>query len=447
MATEGQKYECRVARLLHHEGALVRRAVDLQLHFGEKLTVTDIDVLAISFSPTLRRHVTVCECKTGTGKSAPSAGDRLLWSTGVRHLVPRADHHMVAMVKSAKDTSRQLARRLGAELVDERDLARRESVLGLDRADLSGPHDPIMADLSKRVVDFARRDDELKRVSDFVVSEFWFSDTVYGLKRALGALRLLGRRWHENLPDDEGEAVRWLVHETLVATVVALADLAGASYRQPSDVFTRDLNRRLAEGVASYEALEAISSTVDQYLVRVLRQAGLDPTQYVGALGALNPEPPAYAEPLAEVLHRLAAAPRATAELGRLVDERLAALRGSPVPTSAPSIPEARRASLLLMTVATFLKAQVKLPDELVKPLANGSSETGATHPGSTSGSAPTDSRTSSSDGADSSGSPAAEPSPESQDSEKRSRGASQADPRIAEDPKLFPDRAAGEHS
>jgi len=444
MATEGQKYECRVARLLHHEGALVRRAVDLQLHFGEKLMVTDVDVLAISFSPTLQRHVTVCECKTGTGKSAPSAGDRLLWSTGVRQLVPGADHHMVAMVKTAKDPSRQLARRLGAELVDERDLARRESILGLSRTDLSGPHDPAMVDLAERVVDFARRDDELKRVCDFVVSEFWFLDTVYGLKRALGALRLLGRRWHENLPHDEGEAIQWLVQETLVATVLALADVAGASYRQPSDVFQRDLNRRLAEGVASYEALEALSTTVDQYLVRVLRQAGVDPTRYVGALGALNPEPPAYAEPLAEVLHRLASAPRATSEIARVVDERLAALRGSPVPPSAPALPDMRKASALLVTVATFLRAQVKLPDELLRPLmisGNGSDKTDAAADGASTKEPPSAVAENPSSDATR---PLAGPKPADNGADRGDRGS----PATAEqDAKLFGDPAAGDQS
>ena len=53
MATKGQEFECRLARLLHHEGAFVRRAVNLQLHFDEDFLVTDIDVLAITFLPRL----------------------------------------------------------------------------------------------------------------------------------------------------------------------------------------------------------------------------------------------------------------------------------------------------------------------------------------------------------------------------------------------------------
>lgn len=104
MANRGEQYECRVARVLHHEGAVVRRAVDLNLQFGERFTVTDVDVLALTFLPSLRRQVTICECKTTTG-SGPTAGDRILWGAGVRQLVPGADRHMIATVRTATDKS------------------------------------------------------------------------------------------------------------------------------------------------------------------------------------------------------------------------------------------------------------------------------------------------------------------------------------------------------
>jgi len=377
-APKGPVFECRVARLLHHEGAFVRRAVDLQMHFGEPFTVTDVDVLALTFSPSLQRQVTVGECKTTEARSAPSSADRLLWGAGVRRLVPGADRHMLATVKLASDRVRALARRLGAEVVDERDLARREKLLGLDPDDLSGPHDPAFIDAEKKVFGFVKRDDELKRVWSFVRSDFWFLDEVYGLKRALGALQLLARRWHADLPAAEADAVRWLVEEGLASVVVSMIGVAGDCYRQPPDVFERNLNHRLAEGMVPYGVMQQISKEVDKYLLAALREAGVDPAGKLDLLGALEPKPPLYAEPLMEVLERLASATRATAELGRLLDERIAVRRGSPVPASAPAVPQATHGSLLLETIATFLRAQVKLSDDLLVPMlerANGTPE------------------------------------------------------------------------
>ncbi len=40
--TKGDRYELRIARLLFWEDAFVRRAINLNAHFGEELTVTDI---------------------------------------------------------------------------------------------------------------------------------------------------------------------------------------------------------------------------------------------------------------------------------------------------------------------------------------------------------------------------------------------------------------------
>lgn len=376
---KGDIFECRVARVLHHEGAFVRRKVDLQLYFGEPFTVTDVDVLATTFSSALSRQVTVGECKTTEARSAPNVADRLLWGAGVRRLVPGADRHLLATTKRASDRVRRLATRLGAEVIDERDLVRRERLLGLSPSDLSGPHDPSLIAAETAVFEVSRRDDELKRVWGFVRSDFWFSDEVYGLKRALGALRLLGRRWHPDLPTDEAACLRWLAQEAMAAAVVSVIQLAGDCYRQPAEVFERQLNERLAEGVASYAVMQEISKELDRYVLAVLRESGVDPAGRLDRLGALDPKPPAYAEPLAEVLERLAGAPHATAQLARLLDERIAIQRGSPVPAGAPVIPEAQRAGSLLQTIATFLRGQIRVPDELLAPLLNGAASINGT--------------------------------------------------------------------
>lgn len=367
--SKGEIYECRVARLFYSEGAFVRRAVDLQLQFGERFTVTDVDVLGVSFSPELVREVSVCECKTTEARNAPSAADRLLWGAGVRRLVPGARRQVLATTRPANDNVRGLARRLDAHVLDLQALEHRERLLGLDSEDLRGPHDPELLGRQREAFELARADDELKRVWNFVRSEFWFSTDVYGLKRCLGALRLLAKRWHPDLPQVEERGLKWIVHELMAAMAISLSGLAGECYRQPPPIFERRLFERLSEGAVPFAVMQELGKDVDKYVMAVMREAGLDPGDHVQRLGAFQPSPPGYAESLMEVLARLAGSPQAIPYLSVQFDGRLAASRGS-TPRCDPVPVELRaEGDHLLATVRTFLRGQIKVPDELLTPM------------------------------------------------------------------------------
>ena len=86
--------------------------------------------------------------------------------------------------------------------------------LRLDIEEVPARLDPALIAAEKATFAFAKKDDDLRRVWSFVRSDFWFSDEVYGLKRAFGALRLLGRRWHPDLPSEEAGALRWLAQRS-----------------------------------------------------------------------------------------------------------------------------------------------------------------------------------------------------------------------------------------
>ena len=76
----GQLLEARVAQLWFWEGFFSRSAVDLTRHFHpEPLQVTDVDLLALDLSPQLSPRRYIGEVKSGTGKNAPKALDRLIW--------------------------------------------------------------------------------------------------------------------------------------------------------------------------------------------------------------------------------------------------------------------------------------------------------------------------------------------------------------------------------
>lgn len=359
-ADKGELFEARVARLLYWEGAVVRRRVNLESTFNEKFNVTDVDVLALRFSANLDVQVTAGECKTTEAKNAPSAADRLLWLSGIKVLVG-ADRALLATTRPASNVIRALATRLDTEVLDERDIARRERVLGLGSEAGYGSHDSSLIQPGKAVFQAAKRDDDLRRIYWFSRSELWLAPPILGLKKALGACRLLGSRWSERLPPEERRCVEYLAQDILVGLTVALVRIAGTAYRQPEDVFAGWLAERLAEGVADYRALEELSKSFDKLVLAVLSDAGVDPSRGVRALGSFMPQPPPYAESLTELLQRLAAAPGASANLPRLADWRYGNPGLGPRTAIAP-IPDSDESDRLLRLVLAFLEGQIRVP-------------------------------------------------------------------------------------
>lgn len=368
-ATPGELFELRVARLLHAEGAFVRRRVNLDQQVGGRLQVTDLDVLAFGFDDTLRLRLETGECKTAETRNAPSTKDRLLWLVGVNHLVG-AEDGFLAITKTARDPDRHFARSIDLKLVDVRDLERREGILGLKPETGTAAHSPDALALEHKVEVATKNDDELRRVYWFVRGDLWLGEPVPTLKRALGAMRVIGQRWSPELPAGEQLVLRWLASEAIIGFVVAATRIAGESYRAPEPVFLQHLNERLAEGLASFDAMREIAKQVDKFLVGVLREAGVGDSNVVGAIGALAPRPPSYAEPLLELIQRLAAEPRLARELPRLAESYLALelFGGNLGEVEADS-------ARLLRLVAAFIQRQGRLPEELTLPLTRRPSE------------------------------------------------------------------------
>lgn len=360
MASKGELFELRIARLLAAEGAVVRRRVNLDQGAGKQ--VTDLDVLAFSFDQTLRLRLVSGECKTAEAKSAPSTKDRLLWLVGVNRLVG-ADFGFMATIRAAREDDREMARTLGLELIDPGDLERRERVLGIVAGSNWGVHTEAALTAERQLDTAVAKDDELRRVVAFARSELWLAPPVASLKRALGAMRVVGNRWSDGLEEGPQRLLRLLFTDIVLGFTIALARLAGESYRTPEKTFEPYLNERLAEGLANFAAMREIAKEVDRFLVGVLREAGVDETHVIGAVGALAPRPPAYAEPLLELVQRLAAEPRLTARLPA-ISERYASL-DYVIAEEGHEPDEAR----LLRLVAAFVEKQGKVPAALVAPL------------------------------------------------------------------------------
>jgi hypothetical protein len=377
--TKNDRFVLRLARVLGCEGQLVRRSVGLGAAFGKDFKNFNVDLLALRIDPALDLTMTVGEYMTRETRSAKDSADRLLRSTGLRSLT-HAHRSFVATRKPMPEETRRVAQLLATDIVDERDVVRRERALGMEQTSAWGPFDTRLWEIQEQARGVATRDENLNRIWLFVQSEFWFAGDIVGLKRALGALRLLARE-HEEVSGDRRATMRWLAHQAEVCLVVALVRVARRALRTPPEIFTQELAEQLSEGLASFAALREISGHVDRYLMAVLSRAGLPPAQAAEALGVLEPQPPAYTEPLLELVERLAAEPLLAADLPRLLDWRVASVELDEQFVEPPGVPVDRRAARLLRLVAVFLRGQLAIPPTLLEPLTVDSPSTRAPAP------------------------------------------------------------------
>jgi hypothetical protein len=367
---KGDEFERRTARLLTAEGAFVRRRVTLEPRFGERFLVTDCDLVAFEIGRTLAWTMSVGECKTTEAKGSPSAADRLLWLAGVRTLVG-AGASFLATTRSASDVVRRLGAALGSTVIDERDLQRREAIHGLQPEGTDGPHGRAQAEREQRVFEVSRGDDELRRLYWFARSEVWLLEPVPGIKRALGALRVVTGRWAPGLPAPQDEALRFLAGEIVTAAALNTVRIARDAYSHPEEIFANRLAEQLAEGLADYRTLVELSKTVDRYLLGFSREAGVDPAKAVGAMGAFSPKPPTYAEPLTELVARFAEAPAAASRLPVYVAARFAGEIGE-------TLDEQAETGRLARLLAVFLLRQARVPAELLEPIGRNGDVQGA---------------------------------------------------------------------
>lgn len=323
---KGDMQELRIARLLYAEGAFVRRAIDLNMRFGEDLTVTDLDVFALKFAKDFEISTVIGESKTAQGKKGPKLADRLLWICGLRDLIG-ADRAFIATAKSASSRVRGLAEKLDVRVIDEPDLVHRERLIGLQPDASWGPYDPRLLERQRTTYDLVKENADLKRIYWFIRSEFWLLDDTTSIKRALWAINLLGQYWGGNSGKEQRRSIRWLTRHLQVNIVVGLVRLAGRCYREDPRKSSAQILQELASGPnVDYETMAGLARDVDRYLTTVLRDLDADPGQQVKALGAFSPSPPSYAEPLLEVVERLAAEPEVSPELPRFIDHEVARL-------------------------------------------------------------------------------------------------------------------------
>jgi hypothetical protein len=362
----GQLLEARVAQLWFWEGFFSRSAVDLTRHFHpEPLQVTDVDLLAIDLSPQLSPRRYIGEVKSGTGKSAPKALDRLIWLRGLRELVG-ADSGELTIAAPPSERVREVARSLGlaAQSVEDFERRERDSVAGLDDC---GAHGASALSLRMAVREICRTDPELERAYWFLRSGVWFLDPFTAVKQLIEILRRSTRRWDPRLHDQEATALRWILAEGVSVLALNVTIIAGMSLTLERARFSQLVSDRLAEGIIPMPQMRRLSDSIDKFLNGVLSAANVSPDVRTSAIGAFLPEPPDWAEPLAEVAWRMSRSAIQARSLPRQIDllvhERVARAREVPEHAAQRTGLERQDTARLRNLLAAFLRGCDAAPD------------------------------------------------------------------------------------
>lgn len=370
--SSGDELEMRLARMCFWQGSYARAGVDLQRHYyPDPLLITDLDLLAYSFTPQLRPIKIIGEAKSGTGKSAPKPLDRVIWLAGLQRVV-RADQALLVTAMPPSERVRDVARTLDVVSISVADLDRWEKRDLVQAQTDAGSHGPEawLAATSTHVA--VKKEPVLERAFWALKSEIWFLSPWQATKRCVGIIGELRKWWTPSLDDDDQAALRWLYAEAISVLGLQIVMLVGLARSTDPRDWRQQVEDRLAEGLVPAHAMRTLSKAVDLYVARALSAANADATLKAESIGAFQPEPPAWAEQLLELLGRLADDSKLS-ELPRHIDlvmhERLVKRRHI-----APELLEACGHDLVCAErhrrwLAAFLRSAANLPDAINKAL------------------------------------------------------------------------------
>lgn len=367
-ASAGDRVEARVAQVWFWEGYYAKRGIDVQSKFGGDITqITDLDLLAFDITPSLGRTKIIGESKSGTGKSAPKALDRMIWQRGLAEFVA-ADQAELTINTTVSEQSRRFGKQLGVTIQSLQDLERREEALFITNVQEAGSHGVSAFELASTVRQTCKSEPELEIAYRFLRSEVWFLDSFIALKQTMSTIELLSRQWVAALEDAHKQAIRWMLAESLSIFTLCLIDIAGEARLRSKPEFEAFVASRLGDGVVSSSEMAVLSASIDRYISGLLVAANASTEIKANAIGAFEPVAPGYATSLAELAWRMSRWVRAAdfpRQMDFLAHERIARNRVVPHEPSNRLQLHTNSVHTSVAVVTAFLRAHASLPSDV----------------------------------------------------------------------------------
>lgn len=153
---------------------------------------TDLDVLGVLVTPSLRVQTTIADCKTGR-RDRPTA--RMFWARGAADLFA-ADEVMLVRDREVNDATRQLSHRLGITVVAAADLQTLQQLHGVDQITTGAPSDVLFdrETVSRHLRAFTELDHRLDDLLEYRNFDYWVYDQHRNLIQLVAHLRAASSR-------------------------------------------------------------------------------------------------------------------------------------------------------------------------------------------------------------------------------------------------------------
>lgn len=363
---QGALFEYQLQRLFFHEGYLTRKGIDLYPDVAAGKNVTDVDVLALAFGPSLQPILLIGECKTGA--SHQEEMDRLLWLRGMVHFL-EANTGFFAKTELSPQI-KAFARHLDLLALDASRIAQREKVLNIaDR--WIGSHNPdFMEEHRRQLGALTKRHPEVHRLAKFLQASFWWQDNFERLKKICSALSKIGELYDRARKPEHKFVMRGLHYEAIILLTVSLLYAAHQAVELSDQEFQSLIYRHLASGIGTPEEFKHLAGIVQDFVREAVRtETGRYPRK---TIPSLQLKPPHYTDAIVSLIERLLTQSGVVRELVRFQDilfyEYL--YRSQPVEwTSLSTVFPGSTEMLLKQTqnIMQFARRQLKAPSSVTE--------------------------------------------------------------------------------
>lgn len=217
---KGYLLEFRIRRLLYYMGYFVRGGVLIKTKIeNESDDITDLDVLGILITKNFSDNNIWADCKSGKAKPL----ERITWINGMRTYI-KIDEIMFVK-KNIRLSTKEFARKHNIQILDTKIIDNLEKMYCIDKNDCQGTWDyrcEKQAIQSFEQIDMYNKE-SIKRILDFIKSDYWSLDNYKKVKKSITAMNQLGDIIKLPICNEQKFGVKWAIYE--IGTLFLLATL------------------------------------------------------------------------------------------------------------------------------------------------------------------------------------------------------------------------------
>ena len=313
---KGHLLEYRLKRLIFHMGYYPKTGIIIKTTQDEQADmITDLDVFGVYIHRNFTSKAIWVDCKSGQAKPL----ERITWINGVKNSIQIDD--IIFVKKGVRQSTKQFARKLGIQILDLDIIERLEKDYAIEQNDWRGSWNPVTQSgqllrlQSIKILD----NDTMKKIRNFISSDYWTYDTYTKVKKSITALRQISEIEQLPLTKEQIHSINWTTFELINLFVLASLNISKEVYYF-SDIEKKDtISDGLISGeISSKKRTEIVEATYKiAYSIIQKQIPDFNAPLQIPSIG-LNP--PKYFEAFYDLVQRITSNPHKYFDILRFLD-------------------------------------------------------------------------------------------------------------------------------